>query len=210
MIFQLSHPSVPRPSRVTGITSLLVHHQRSKDRVARLLFPGDDSKIQVTLYHGDAVYRPSATNHPLDPSSETPTFTTILALDCAYHFDTRYSFLSQSFARLSPGGRIALADICFTPAALENSLTMLLAPLAGLMPRANMISPENYVQALAEIGFVDVTMEDVSEEVFPKFIQFLKSRGLGWWIFGNVVKWYAGLGARFVVVTGTRDGGTSS
>jgi hypothetical protein len=125
-------------------------------------------------------------------------------LDCAFHFDTRHNFLSQSFARLSPGGRVALADICFTPTAFQSKLTRLLAPFVGLMPKANMISPENYVQALEQIGFVDVTIEDVSEDVFPGFVRFLKSRGMGWWFFGNVAEWYAGVGARYVVVTGTK------
>src|SRR5882762_9807922 len=36
LILQISHPEVPRPSRLTGITSLKTHHQRSSDRVARL------------------------------------------------------------------------------------------------------------------------------------------------------------------------------
>jgi hypothetical protein len=74
----------------------------------------------------------------------------------------------------------------------------------GMMPRANMISPEKYAQDLQEIGFVDVTMEDISEEVFPGFVEFLRSRGFGWWIFSIIIGWYTGLGVRFVVVAGTR------
>jgi hypothetical protein len=157
----------------------------------------------VSLYHGDAVFRPLATDHPLDPSSASPPFTSILALDCAFHFNTRHDFLGQAFARLSSGGRVALADICFSPAALQRRWIALVT--ATVMPTANMISPENYVQDMQKLGFVDVVMEDVTDDVFPGFIAFLQSRGIVWWIFGAIFRWYTSLGVRFVVVAGTRE-----
>lgn len=144
-----------------------------------------------------------ATDHPLDPSSTAPPFTSILALDCAYHFHTRQDFLEQAFARLSTGGRVALADICFSPTALERRWIALVT--SAVMPTANMVSPETYVQGMQQIGFVDVVMEDVTDDVFPGFIGFLQSRGIGWWMFGAVLRWYISLGVRYVVVAGTRE-----
>jgi hypothetical protein len=73
------------------------------------------------------------------------------------------------------------------------------------MPTTNMISPEKYVQDMQELGFVDVVMEDVTDDVFPGFIGFLQSRGIDWWIFGAMFRWYISLGVRFVVVAGTRE-----
>jgi len=205
LILHLSDPSIPRPARLTGVTSLQSHYERSKARVERILSQADGSSLStnVTLYYGDAVFRSLATDHPLDPSSNSPPFTSILALDCAYHFHTRRDFLRQAFTRLSSGGRVALADICFSPAALQRRWIALVT--AAVMPTANMVSPEKYVQDMQEIGFVDVTMEDVSEDVFPGFIGFLQSRGIGWWIFGGIFRWYISLGVRFVIVAGTRD-----
>ena len=182
------------------MTSLQVHYERTKTRVERI--QNNHPATTVTLYHGDAVFRPSAVDHPLDPASVSPPFTSILALDCAYHFDTRNTFLKQSFARLSSGGRIALADICFSSAALQRRWIGLAAALG--MPAANMISPVKYVQDMEELGFADVTLEDVTEDVFPGFVRFLQSRGIGWRMFATAVKWYVGLGVRFVIVAGTR------
>jgi len=204
LLMQLSHPSVPHPSHLTGITSLAAHYDRAKDRVARLQLSSEDGgafKTKVKLHHGDAVYRPSTANHPLDPSSETPPYTAILALDCAYHFKTRHVFLQQSHTRLAPGGRIALADICL----LQGWLPRFCMFLLGVMPKENMISPDEYVTDLMDLGYVDVKMQDVSADVFPGFQRFLKGRGLGWWIFGNIIQGYAALGARFVLVSGAKS-----
>jgi len=214
LILQLSHPRVPRPSRLTGLTSLNAHYQRSSDRIMRLQSSHNDAghRPEVVLYHGDAIFRPgpnAKSNHPLDPSSRAPSYTSILALDCAYHFKPRSSFLRQSLHRLSPGGRIALADICFTGAALlTNSYISIttLVRLSGLMVPSNMISTDQYVHEMEEMGYVDVQLEDISEDVFPGFTRFLKGRGGGWWMFANVMAWWAGKGMRFVVVSGQKPG----
>jgi len=168
----------------------------------------------VVLYHGDAVFRPGANSakHPLDPSSQSSPYTAILALDCAYHFNTRSSFLRQSFHRLAQGGQIALADICFTPTALQTNLChrltsiRTLVRLSGLMPHSNMISTDQYVSEMWGIGYMDVQMEDISDDVFPAFTKFLKRRGGGWWVFASILGWWAGRGMRFVVISGKKPG----
>jgi len=204
IILQLTHPSIPRPSHLTGITSLKSHFERSLRRVERLRssvesFP---KRPAVDLHCGDAVYRTSSVNHPLDPRSKLPPFTAILAIDCAYHFNGRSAFLRQSFARLAPGGRIALADIAFKPSTVT---TRALASLLRFMPKCNMVSKAEYVQVMTDIGYVDVELEDLSEEVFPDFVRFLKGRGLGWKLFGMILERYYKDGARFVLIAGSKS-----
>lgn len=156
----------------------------------------------VSLYAGDAVYAKNAVGHPLNPSS-TDIFDAILALDCAYHFDTRETFLKQSLRKLAPGGRIALADICFEPEKLRSPLTRVMTTVLRLMPKCNLVSTEEYVSQMGRIGYVDVELEDITLDVFPGFIKFLKGRGLGWKVFGWILEMYAAAGARFVIVNGT-------
>jgi len=207
LILLLSDPSVPRPSGITGITSLPAHHLRSRERVRRLQASSKGPQPEVALYKGDAVYRHPAIGHPLDPSS-TKLFDTILALDCAYHFDTRETFLLQSFNKLALHGRIALADICFDPAAPRSRWVRLAARVFKLMPQGNFVSKEGYVAQMEGIGYGDIRLEDVTEEVFPGFIRFLKGRGWGWAAFGLMVEWYQNAGARFVIVSGSKRAGT--
>ena len=162
------------------------------------------NNVSVDLQQGDAVFDsviPST--HPLDPSSAN-TFDSILALDCAYHFNTRYKFLEQSFEKLTPGGSIALADICFSSSSLNTPRTRLIIFILNLIPKYNQISIEDYVDKMKHIGYVDVILEDVTPEVFPGFVVFLKSRGWKWWAFGLVIGWYSSAGARFVIINGKR------
>ncbi|KAJ7181724.1 S-adenosyl-L-methionine-dependent methyltransferase [Mycena crocata] len=198
LIFLLTHPSVPHPSRLTGITSLEVHHQRSKARVARLNHP-----VPVALHLGDAIYHPGQHDHPLDPSSDAH-FDTVLALDCAYHFQTRATFLKQAHDQLRPDGSIALADICFAPGALQTRWTRCVTAVLRMMPRENMISTDEYLAQMHGIGYTDVRLEDCTEYVFPGFIRFLSTRGLSWQLFGQIFGIFAGAGARFVIVRGRR------
>ncbi|KAJ6503487.1 S-adenosyl-L-methionine-dependent methyltransferase [Mycena vitilis] len=199
LIMLLTHPSVPRPAQLTGITSLPSHQQRSQARVARL-----DQPVPVVLHAGDAIYRPGSRGHPLDRSSEGDRFDTILALDCAYHFRPRVEFLRQAHNCLRPGGALALADICFSPGALQTPWTRCVGAVLRLMPRENMLSTDEYVAQMRGVGFTDVRLEDITENVFPGFVSFLSKRGIGWWIFTRVFNVFRGTGARFVIIAGIK------
>jgi hypothetical protein len=73
------------------------------------------------------------------------------------------------------------------------------------MPLENRISVEGLAKQMRDdIGFDDVVYEDITEVVFPHFIPFLKSRGVGWWLFALVLQLYTSSGARFVVISGRR------
>ncbi|KAJ7487666.1 S-adenosyl-L-methionine-dependent methyltransferase [Mycena galericulata] len=196
LIMLLTHPSVPRPAKLTGITSLDAHHQRSKTRVARL-----NQTVPVSLYAGDAVYRPGRGAHAFDPPSEH--FDTILALDCAYHFETRWVFLQQAHEQLKPGGSVALADICFAPGALQTRWTRCVTAVLRLMPRENMVSTDEYVARMRRIGYTDVRLEDITVDVFPGFIKFIRGQGMLFAAFGVIMGVFARAGARFVIVRGT-------
>lgn len=159
----LTHPSIPRPSSITGITSKKSHHDRSLDRVTRHLEAqqqqAGQSTTNVHLVEGDAVYIPkrhikNGGKHPFSPFNDSPPFDVILALDCAYHFDTRQQFLTQSFSKLSPGGRIALADICFSSVDesdwTKSKTRLFLCKLFG-MPPDNICTPDKYVARLSTL-----------------------------------------------------------
>jgi SAM-dependent methyltransferase len=204
LLLLLSDPSIPRPSHLTGITSLDIHHHRSRKRVDKWQAT-DRNKVSVDLHHCDAVFDgvvPST--HPLNPSRAI-TFDSILALDCAFHFNTRHKFLEQSFQKLTPGGSIALTDICFSTSSVNTRRTRLITSIVKLIPRYNQISVEDYVDKMEQIGYIDVVLEDITPEVIPGFVVFLKSRGWGWWVSGSMMDWYlSNTGARVVIVSGRR------
>ncbi|KAL0580388.1 hypothetical protein V5O48_001633 [Marasmius crinis-equi] len=201
LILLLTHPSIPRPTSLTGITSLELHHQRSVARVEKV--KPSTKETAVSLYYGDAVYGPKEKqDHPLKPNG-AHEFDVVFALDCAYHFHTREEFLGQVYEHLTPGGRVALADICFSGAALKQM--SLARSLLKLMPKENAISMEEYIETMQRIGYTDVKLEDISQDVFPGFTEFLRVRGMGWSFFAQVLNFYVRRGgARFVVAVGKR------
>ncbi|KAF7306979.1 Snare domain containing protein [Mycena indigotica] len=190
LLFLLSHPDVPRPSHITGITSLEEHYIRSQARLSCVT-----SKVPVVLHVGDAIRRAGVDDHPFNNAR----FDAILALDCAYHFKHRRDFIQQAYDALQSGGSLGLADICFAPETLNSLRSRLITFFLRLMPKGNMVSTEDYCFQMKAAGFVDVELEDISQDVFPGFIRFLQSRGFGWSIFASVLSLYYSTGARFVV-----------
>jgi 2-polyprenyl-3-methyl-5-hydroxy-6-metoxy-1,4-benzoquinol methylase len=159
--------------------------------------------VQVILHEGDAICRTSSSHHPLSPTNQD-VFDTIIAIDCAYHFRERTTFLRQSFSKLAPGGRISLADICFSSSP-QDSLLLSLFSFVGVIPGANIVTVEQYVRDLQVIGYVDVHVEDITRWVFPGFSGYLKSQRSGKWrLFGSMVGMFANIGARFIIATGTK------
>jgi cyclopropane fatty-acyl-phospholipid synthase-like methyltransferase len=219
LLLHLTHPDVPRPSSLIGVTSLPAHTARTKQRVDEVLAKSSTSKIRTTFICDDAIYRPQSSNHSPAKDINTvhpfalpsQTYTSITAIDCAYHFLTRKDFLRQSFDHLAPHGRIALADMCLAAPPTSSFFHYLhqwaLKPVIPL-PEENLITPTEYEAMLKEIGYEDVQVEDISRHVFPEFARFLRSRGLKWSLFASIVSGWYGLGGRFVVASGRRPANT--
>ncbi|KAF8338107.1 uncharacterized protein EI90DRAFT_3041650 [Cantharellus anzutake] len=221
LLLQLRHPSIPRPVTITGITSLPSHFHRAKQRIEQADLK---EKIPTRLFLGDAVFRegtnPSSLtaeqeatvsimeSHPLRyPGNETLYFDSILGVDCAYHFKTRNLFLRQCYDRLTPGsGRLALADMCFEPTS-STPLTYLSKIIAFILrvPSANLIGRRAYRESLEKIGFDEIVIEDISSSVYSGFTAFLRTRGIMWVLFANIITiWHKG-GGKFVLVSARRS-----
>jgi len=205
LIMLLSHLSVPRPSTVAGITSLPRQTSRAQRRVNQLLdsdsFEG--RRPEVDLHATDAIFRENQANHPLDPSIDRQ-FDAILAIDCAYHFNSREKFLSQAFKKLAPGGRIALADICFGERDAQGAVTKAFRTLVRWVPGCNRLSAKEYGAQMERAGYVDISIQDVSEHVFPGFLAFLRDQGVWWRMMGFMLRTYASADVRFVIAAGSK------
>ncbi|KAF8680355.1 TRAPP complex subunit trs31 [Rhizoctonia solani] len=220
LLLHLTHPEVPRPSSLFGITSLKFQHDRAVARIMKAPYPNE---IKVQLYLGDAVYRPvsgtpsspkssvQTMRHPLEPNGANnpthlhPSYTSIIALDCAYHFRTREQFLAQSARSLVPGGSIALADMCLDTSTQNLAIHMLrrLYYILFSINSANMITMQEYKETMERLRYENVIIEDISVSVFPGFIGFLQKRGVGWWVFTRMVNvWWKICGARFIIASG--------
>ncbi|EJD55531.1 S-adenosyl-L-methionine-dependent methyltransferase [Auricularia subglabra TFB-10046 SS5] len=199
LLLHLTSDKLPQPATLVGITTVGVQYERAWRRVKSI-----DSDVQVHLYHGDAVNRQdghgNSPGHPF--SSPQNAYTSILAIDCAYHFETRALFLKQCFEHLAPGGWIALADLVVDPLPPFH-VRVWLSALTGIR-LANMVTPTDYIATLRSIGYDEVQLQDISEHVFTSFIAFLKQRGGVWRAFTSVPSYWASNGGRFVIVGARR------
>ncbi|KZP00972.1 hypothetical protein CALVIDRAFT_560264 [Calocera viscosa TUFC12733] len=227
LLLHLSHPSVPRPSLLAGITSVPIQHTRSSSRCLRTFEKPSGGRPTLRLFCGDAISRPPSFarvlwgtyskgkchEHPLYWDSSFPLFDSILSIDSAYHYEPRLLFFQQSFRRLSLGGTLALGDVCFDlPPKVGLRQSLARAGIAALMgiPPTNILSRAQYVRQLQRIGFDDVQVEDVTPQVFPGFATHLsKHKGADWRAFAGVIRLWMWAGARFVIVSARKPAGAA-
>lgn len=199
LLLHLRGRRIPTPSFLCGITSLSLQHQRALQRIKSYNKTARQPET-VFLYQGDAVFRSYSHNHPLDPNSKGPEFTSITAIDCAYHFRTRADFLRQSYRKLASGGYIALADL-FTEDSLFDLHLHILCILLGI-PKGNLWDRKRYLRELEMAGFVECEMRDISDKVFPGFRIYLRSRKGIWSLLEKyVIGMFVSRGGRMAIVS---------
>lgn len=100
---------------------------------------------------------------------------TVLALDCAYHFPSRSDFLTKSFKKLGPQGKIGLSDIVLADNDTDLYQRFILRSMLFLsrIPVKNIVRLEHYQKQLADAGFDQIKVRDISEHVFLPFNNWL-------------------------------------
>jgi ubiquinone/menaquinone biosynthesis C-methylase UbiE len=147
------------PESIVGLNITQKHVEIAQKRY-------NDSRLR--FLHG------SATEMPFDKGA----FNRVIALESAFHFDSREDFFAEAFRVLEPNGRLACADLIRKTNDLNFSmrLTERMGRAFWQIPKANLCTPEHYRAQLAAAGFVDIQIEDISDQVFRGFKDFAKAR----------------------------------
>jgi microcystin synthetase protein McyJ len=147
-------------SHITGIDITPVHVEKGRERVRQR---GLDRRIDIRLGSATALEFPDG------------QFDSVLALECAFHFNTRDCFLREALRVLKPGGAIAIADMLPKPGKRFSLITRL-GRKYGHIPEANFYDRFEYARRLSAIGFVDVSVESIREQVYPGMAQYIWKR----------------------------------
>jgi len=147
-------------AHITGIDITPVHIDKGRQRVAER---GLEQQIDIRLGSATAMEFPDA------------SFDKVLALECAFHFDTRDQFMREAFRVLKPGGTISLADMLPNPGQKLSAINAF-GRKYGHVPEANYYDREEYSQRLSAAGFDDVRVESIREDVFPGMAKYARQR----------------------------------
>lgn len=150
-----------RPVSVVGIDVTEIRIQSGRDFIAS---KGLADVIQLRT--GDAT--------ALDFNKGA--FTKVLAIECAFHFTTRYDFFREANRVLAPGGMIGLADIITKPGIDPAAFLAQVHPVLGnstLNVPANVHDAVVYARHLQETGFGDVRIDPITDQTMPFFADHL-------------------------------------
>ncbi|TVQ91238.1 MAG: methyltransferase domain-containing protein [Chromatiaceae bacterium] len=153
-----------RPAQIIGLNITASQVAVASRRIAELGLAD-----RVRLEQG------SATAMPLADASVDK----VVALECAFHFDTREAFFREAWRVLRPGGRLVLADIIPLPTRQRLGMRLRQQLSWGLVVGKFAIPPENaytrptYRAKLALLGFEEIGVESIREQVYAPLHRWL-------------------------------------
>lgn len=101
-----------------------------------------------------------------DTSLNGNQFDAVIAIESAFHFNTREAFFNEAYRLLKPGGMIALAD-CLPLEQAEFDDQFKAAANEMAIPIENCYDINTYQKKMTEVGFTNLKVEDITDEVLP-------------------------------------------
>lgn len=151
-------------ARIVGVNVTKLHVDVAQKRVQAA---GLGERIDLRLA--------SATEIPLEAESVDK----VVALESAFHFDTRERFFEEAARILKRGGRLATADCVPHLGEHPSGLVNKLGWRRWGVPEANIYDREAYREKLAQKGFSQIEVESIRNHVFPGMHRYAEQRKRG-------------------------------
>ena len=153
-----------QPDRVVGLDVTDVRVQAGREYVARY---GLADRIE--LHTGNA----TELAFPVD------SFTKVVAVECAFHFDTREDFFCAAHRVLKPGGLLVLTDVIPQRGITPERYAQRLPPLGfdvSLDIPANLYDVDEYPRRLERAGFTNVNLRLLTDQTLNCFGDYLEEK----------------------------------
>ncbi len=102
------------------------------------------------------------------PARESPLATAVVAVDAAYHFADRATWLRRLSSSLAAGTRLGFSDITLSPGVRWSASVRAMARRAAI-PEANLWTTAEVASACAAAGITVVDLEQCGREVLGGF-----------------------------------------
>ena len=105
-------------------------------------------------------------------------FDKIIALDCAYHFDTRMKFVEDSIDLLRKDGELGMIDIFPTEKMLKWPQKIIKSIIAKFfhINKKNLITIREFEEEIYKMKIFKPEIIDISNNVFPGFCNYINKK----------------------------------
>lgn len=150
--------------KIVGVNITKLQVDVAKERIKKLNL---SDKIELQVGSGT------------DLNFADDSFDKIIALDCAYHFNTREVFLKKAFRLLKKGGLLITSEVLPSSGTNHKQILKKLNRKIMHIPDENMYNKDEYVNKLKTIGFNNIEFSSIKNYVFPGMFKYTEQRCAG-------------------------------
>jgi microcystin synthetase protein McyJ len=150
-----------QPEKITGINITPLHIDVAKKR------------LEISKFRNKIDFQFGSATEMKFPDNE---FTKVVALESAFHFESREKFFKESYRVLKKNGMIATADMLPLPGEKFKTIWKYKGRRDLYIPEENMYDRNEYKNKLEMAGFKNVKVISIASDVYEGMRKYLLSR----------------------------------